>query len=60
MAYTERVVALLDPELLERVRKEAEARGLGVSALVRVALIALFNGDRKLVDAKTSYEVQRD
>ena len=59
MAYTERVQVMLDPELLEQVKREAEARGLGLSALIRWALLSFFGESKesRLVDTREPYHV---
>ena len=50
---------MLDPELLEQVKREAEARGLGLSALIRWALLSFFGESKKsrLVDTREPYHV---
>ncbi len=57
--YTEPVHVLVDKELLKQLRREAEARGLGISALVRWALLRFFDNDlvreRTLVDPPVPY-----
>lgn len=43
MKHSEKIQVRIDPELLERLRLEAAARGLGMSALVRWALLSFFD-----------------
>jgi len=43
MRKSEKIQVRLDPKLLERLRQEAETRGLGMSALVRWALLSFFD-----------------
>lgn len=43
MNHSEKIQVRIDPELLERLRREATARGLGMSALVRWALLSFFD-----------------
>ena len=62
MNHSEKIQIRIDPELLARLRREAAARGLGMSALVRWALLSFFGESKesRLVDTRTGYEVQRD
>ena len=57
--YTERIQVMIDPKLLEQLRRESTARGLGISALVRWALLTFFDDDlvraRTLVDEREKY-----